>query len=214
MSKFGDLIGGKEGTSTRCSTPPAPVAAPTPAAEPAFGDMSKLELEAVGRTMGIELDRRKSKKKLIQELKDAGEPILKHPLSTSRGAFSCIISSVQTKQMSLSKENIVECLRESYGESVTSADIKAWCAMNDFNYQTVTNKLTDYKTGRGRWNLTVTEQLEQTYQAPAALPAIEQNLIPEKDDSFVKFGNFGDLKKIYSVPSLLPYVYHGSLRQW
>ena len=28
------------------------------------------------------------------------------------------------------------------------------------------------------------------------MPAIEQNLIPQKDDSFVKFGNFGDLKKI------------------
>ena len=98
--------------------------------------------------------------------------------------------------MSLSKEGIVSSLQSTYGESVTTADIKAWCAMNDCNYQTVTNKLTDYKTGRGRWNLTVTEQLEQTYQAPAALPAIEQNLIPEKDDSFVKFGNFGDLKKI------------------
>ena len=98
--------------------------------------------------------------------------------------------------MGLSKEGIVSSLQSTYGESVTTADIKAWCAMNDCNYQTVTNKLTDYKTGRGRWNLTVTEQLEQTYQAPAALPAIEQNLIPEKDDSFVKFGNFGDLKKI------------------
>ena len=28
------------------------------------------------------------------------------------------------------------------------------------------------------------------------MPAIEQNLIPQKDDSFVKFGNFGDVKKI------------------
>ena len=72
MSKFGDLIGGKkEAPAPAAPTPPAPVAAPTPAAEPALGDMSKLELEALGRTMGIELDRRKSKKKLIQELKDA-----------------------------------------------------------------------------------------------------------------------------------------------
>ena len=28
------------------------------------------------------------------------------------------------------------------------------------------------------------------------MPAIEQNLIPQKDDSFVKFGNFADIKKI------------------
>ena len=98
--------------------------------------------------------------------------------------------------MGLSKESIIECLRESYGESVTSAEVKAYCQMNDFNYQTITNKLTDYKVGRGKWNLTVTEKLEQTYQAPAALPAIEQNLIPQKDDSFVSFGNFSDVKKI------------------
>ena len=102
--------------------------------------------------------------------------------------------------MGLSKESIIECLRESYGESVTSAEIKAFCNMNDFNYQTITNKLTDYKVGRGKWNLEVTketvEELETTYNAPAALPAIEQNLIPAKDDSFVQFGNFGDIKKI------------------
>lgn len=75
MSRFGDLLGGvkKEAQSApepAAPTPPAPVPAPSPAAPPALGDMSKLELEALGRTKGIELDRRKSKKKLIQELKD------------------------------------------------------------------------------------------------------------------------------------------------
>ena len=98
--------------------------------------------------------------------------------------------------MGLSKSSIIESLQETYGESVTTADIRAWCAMNDCNYQTITNKLSDCKIGRGKWNLTIQEKLEQTYQAPPALPAIEQNLIPQKDDSFVKFGNFGDIKKI------------------
>ena len=98
--------------------------------------------------------------------------------------------------MGLSKSSIIESLQETYGESVTTADVRAWCAMNDCNYQTVTNKLSDCKVGRGKWNLTVQEKLEQTYQAPPALPATEQNLIPAKDDSFVKFGNFGDIKKI------------------
>ena len=102
--------------------------------------------------------------------------------------------------MALSKESIIDCLLESYGESVTSAEIKAFCQMNDFNYQTITNKLTDYKVGRGKWNLEVTKQtvqeLEVTYSAPAAMPAAEQNLIPQKDDSFVRFGNFSDIKKV------------------
>ena len=102
--------------------------------------------------------------------------------------------------MGLSKSSIIECLRESYGESVNSAEIRAFCKMNDFNYQTITNKLTDYKIGRGKWNLEVTKEtvqdLEVTYNSPAAMPAIEQNLIPQKDDSFVKFGNFSDVRKI------------------
>ena len=115
--------------------------------------------------------------------------------------FSTIITSVQTNTpMGLSKESVIDCLRESYGETVTSAEIKAFCQMNDFNYQTITNKLTDFKVGRGKWNLEVTketvQELEVSYSAPDALPAIEQNLIPHKDDSFVSFGNFSDIKKI------------------
>jgi hypothetical protein len=102
--------------------------------------------------------------------------------------------------MSLSADYIRTSLQALYGESVTAGDIRAWCAMNGANYQTITNKLSDYKVGRGKWNLQVTQQkveeIERTYQAPAALPSIEQNLIPEKDDTFVKFGNFSDVKKI------------------
>ena len=102
--------------------------------------------------------------------------------------------------MSLSSDYIRTSLQSLYGESVTSAEIRGWCAMNDANYQTVTNKLTQYKVGRGKWNLEVTKEtvqdLEVSYSSPAAIPAVQQNLIPEKDDTFVKFGNFSDLKKI------------------
>ena len=101
--------------------------------------------------------------------------------------------------MTLSADYIRTSLQAVYGESVTTADIRAWCAMNDANYQTVSNKLSDYKVGRGKWNLTIQEareQFEQVVKAPAAISPVEQNLIPRKDDSFVKFGNFGDIKKI------------------
>ena len=56
--------------------------------------------------------------------------------------------------MTISADYIRTSLQAVYGESVTSADIRAWCAMNGANYQTVTNKLNDFKTGRGKWNLT------------------------------------------------------------
>ena len=101
--------------------------------------------------------------------------------------------------MTISSDYIRTSLQAMYGESVTAADIRGWCAMNGSNYQTVTKKLEQYKTSRGRWNLTIQEareQFEQTVKAPAALPSVEQNLIPEKDDIFVKFGNFVDVKQI------------------
>jgi len=98
--------------------------------------------------------------------------------------------------MALSTDYISSSLKNLYGENITAADVRAWCAMNDTTYQTVSKKLEQFKVSRGKWNLTVQEKLEQTYQAPAAMPAIEQNLIPQKDDTFVKFGNFGDIKKI------------------
>ena len=101
--------------------------------------------------------------------------------------------------MNISTDYIRTSLQAVYGESVTAAEIRAWCAMNGSNYQTVTNKLSDFKTSRGKWNLTINEarkQFEHTVKEPSAIPAIEQNLIPKKDDSFVKFGNFSDIKKI------------------
>tara|TARA_Y100000287_G_scaffold100621_1_gene80415 strand:- start:1142 stop:2248 length:1107 start_codon:yes stop_codon:yes gene_type:complete len=61
---------------------------------------------------------------------------------------------------------------------------------------TVKKRLKDYKNGIGKWNLTVTEQLEKNFQSPSVVPPVEQNLVPVKDDNFVKFGNFSDIKKI------------------
>ena len=82
--------------------------------------------------------------------------------------------------MGLSKESIINSLRESYGESVTSAEIKVpFCQMNDFNYQTITNKLTDFKVSRGKWNLEVTKEtvkeLETTYTSPARILCLQFN---------------------------------------
>jgi hypothetical protein len=102
--------------------------------------------------------------------------------------------------MALSSDYIRTSLQALYGNNVTGADVRAWCALNDSNYQTVTKKLDQFKVGRGKWNLEVTQQkveeIERTFQAPAVVPPVEQNLIPDKDDTFVKFGNFTDIKKI------------------
>jgi hypothetical protein len=100
----------------------------------------------------------------------------------------------------MSTDYIVSSLKALYGSEINSAEIKAWCAMNGSNYQTVTNKLDQFKVQRGKWNLEVTqervEEIERSFSNVSVLPEVHQNLIPAKDDTFVKFGNFNDIKRI------------------
>jgi hypothetical protein len=108
----------------------------------------------------------------------------------------------------MSTDYIVSSLKALYGSEINSAEIKAWCAMNGSNYQTVTNKLDQFKVQRGKWNLEVTQEkvqeIERNFNSPAVLPTVTQNLIPDKDDTFVKFGNFNDIKKIISSNLFYP----------
>ena len=83
MSRFGDLLGGKKAAPAPA---PEPVVEETPAPEPvveeevvelipyesdvSLHEMSKDELEEYGRIVGIELDKRHSKKRLIRELEE------------------------------------------------------------------------------------------------------------------------------------------------
>ena len=106
--------------------------------------------------------------------------------------------------MALSTEYIVSSLQSLYGENVTTADIRAWCMMNNSNYQTITGKIDKYKIGRGKWNLTAQEKLEKVYNSPSVENHIEQNLIPDKDDTFVKFGNYSDVKAIIKAGLFYP----------
>ena len=104
------------------------------------------------------------------------------------------------RKFSVNDEQLIASIQELYGSEITSGDLRGFCASRGLNYQTVTRRLEKFKTNRGRWNLEVTqervEEIERSYQAPAVLPPTEQNLIPDKDDTFVKFGNFNDIKKI------------------
>ena len=77
MTRFGDLIGGKETVVTPITTPQVvEKPAPAPVVEEVKGvtkqelmKPSKIELEELGREYGIELDRRLSHAKLVVQLK-------------------------------------------------------------------------------------------------------------------------------------------------
>jgi hypothetical protein len=103
-------------------------------------------------------------------------------------------------RLQMNDDQILEGLKSTYGSDITSGDVKAYCAMNNLSYPTVTRRLESFKTARGRWNLEVTqervEEIERSFNNVSVLPETHQNLIPAKDDTFVKFGNFNDIKKI------------------
>ena len=84
MTRFGDLIGGNETVVTPITTPPVvkeePVKKtvevnvpdkdfPQVVTKQDLMKMTKIELEEVGRTYGIELDRRLTHAKLVVQLK-------------------------------------------------------------------------------------------------------------------------------------------------
>ena len=111
-------------------------------------------------------------------------------------------------EIKMTEKQAFDGLKENYGTEFTAADVRAVCAMNDIGYSTVTGKIKQYKVGKGKWNLKVTpkavKSIEKAYEAPAVVPQSEQNLVPDTDNTFVKFGPFTDIKKIISSKIFYP----------
>jgi hypothetical protein len=93
-------------------------------------------------------------------------------------------------------------LKEKFGTEFGADAVKEVAAQLNTSYATLSKYLNQYKVSRGKWNLDATVQdLEETYNSPAVegvatMVAVVQNLIPNKDDTYVQFGNFSDVKKV------------------
>jgi hypothetical protein len=102
-----------------------------------------------------------------------------------------------TFELKMTEQQVVDGLRNTFGNEFVAADVRGFCAANDISYSTVTKKIQKYKVSKGKWNFEITqekvEQIERSFVAPSVEP---QNLVPTKDDTFVKFGSFSDVKKI------------------
>ena len=117
-----------------------------------------------------------------------------------------LLTSTQMTSMprksDVTTEQLTSYLSKNFGNDINAAMVQDACGVFEITYATATKRLRDFYIKRGTWNLTVQERLENSYEAPAAAPAIaitereEQNLIPIKDDSYVPFGNFTDVKKV------------------
>ena len=111
-------------------------------------------------------------------------------------------------ELKMTEKQVFDGLKKTFGTEFTAPDVRAFCAMNDIGYSTVTKKIKQYNVGKGKWNLQVTtkavENIEKSFNAPAVAPVVQQNLVPSIDDTFVKFGPFADLKKILQSKQFYP----------
>ena len=103
-------------------------------------------------------------------------------------------SEVTTAQM-------VETLTENFGTEVSIKQVRSVANSMNVSYATACKRLDSYKSGRGKWNLT-TQEIEKAYEAPSAVSAV--NYIPEKDDSYVQFGNYSSVRKVIQSNSFYP----------
>ena len=80
----------------------------------------------------------------------------------------------------LTTAQLTSYLSENFGSDINADHVRSACDHFGVTYPTAVKRIRDYNVGRGKWNLTAQEKLEQTYEAPAAMPAVEQNLILRK----------------------------------
>ena len=108
-------------------------------------------------------------------------------------------------EIKMTEDQVVDGLKGAYGTEFTAADIRAFCAMNDIGYSTVTKKIKKYKVAKGKWNLEVTTKAVENIENSFAAPAVTvENLIPEADKTFVPFGSFSDVKRIVKSKIFYP----------
>ena len=110
-------------------------------------------------------------------------------------------------QSKFTNDDLIDFLSKD-GEVVTSDQVKGAAEHFGVKVQSVTkriNKLPQFtKTTRGTWNLSVAEKLERVYEGLPAVPAVEENFVPDKDPNYVPFGNFSDVKRIINSGMFYP----------
>jgi len=105
-------------------------------------------------------------------------------------------------------DQAISILKDKFGTEFGVDAVKEVADELNISYTTLSKYLNQYKVGRGKWNLEQTvQELEETYNSAAAegsdtvpgvatMNSVVQNLIPNKDATFVSFGNFSDIKKV------------------
>ena len=99
-------------------------------------------------------------------------------------------------------EQLIDCLSTGFGTEVDTDQVRAAANTLGVSYPTACKRLEDYKSGRGKWNLTIAERLEKQMSDDSESDL--QSFVPDKDPSYVSYGNFSDIKKIIQSRRFYP----------
>ena len=107
-------------------------------------------------------------------------------------------------KVNVTTEDIRDYLVGEFGVNVKTPELQNACEHFNLAYQTVSKYLGEFKVKRGVWDLTVAEAKQQLEKTVSLVATEVKSLIPEKDDHFVPFGNFPDLKKVLASKVFYP----------
>ena len=107
-------------------------------------------------------------------------------------------------KVNVTTEDIRDYLVGEFGVNVKTPELLNACDHFGLAYQTVSKYINKYKVKRGVWDLTVAEAKQQLEKTVSLVATEVKSLIPEKDNHFVPFGNFNDLKKVLSSKVFYP----------
>ena len=105
------------------------------------------------------------------------------------------------RKSDITTANLVDQLTELHGVEVDTVQVRNVADSLGVSYATACKRLESYKSGRGKWNLTA-QEIQRAYEAPAAIST--ESYIPEKDGSYVPFGNFSNLRKVITSNQFYP----------
>jgi len=99
--------------------------------------------------------------------------------------------------MTATVDQMIAELTSQYGQIISRKELIEYTKTADVSLATVCKRLEPFKSGRGVYNLSITEVREQLeVQVNNTDVCEEMSLIPQKDPNYVPFGNFADVKKI------------------
>ena len=52
-------------------------------------------------------------------------------------------------ELKMTEKQVFDGLKKTFGTECTAPDVRAFCAMNDIGYSTVTKKIKQYNVGKG-----------------------------------------------------------------